>query len=221
MHRRGHLHRKIIFRSLHLARPRTFDEDKVLDAAIACFWNRGFEATSVRDLATGMGINGPSLYNAFGDKRALFAQALERYAARSMRERIARLERQHEPKKAVQEFFRELIARSIADPDHRGCLIVNSAIEVSPHDDELRPVIAAYLGEIESFFRRCVERGRTSNAIPATAAPADMGRLFLGIVLGIRVAARARPERGLLEGMVRPALAMIDHPKSAKPKDVP
>lgn len=203
-----------------MARPRTFDQNKALDAAIECFWSRGFEATSVRDLATEMGINGPSLYNAFGDKRALFAQALERYAARSMRERIERLERQHPPKTAIHEFFRELIARSIADPDHRGCLIVNSAIEVSPHDNELRPVIAAYLREIESFFRRCVERGRASDAIPKTAVPADMGRLFLGVVLGIRVAARARPERALLEGMVRPALAMIDHPKSAKPKDV-
>ncbi len=203
-----------------MARPRKFDEDKVLDAAIECFWSRGFEATSVRDLATEMRINGPSLYNAFGDKRALFSRALERYAACSMRERIARLELQHEPKKAIQEFLRELIARSIVDPDHRGCLIVNSAIEVSPHDDELRPVIAAYLSEIESFFRRCLERGRVSNAIPAIVNPSNMARLFLGIVLGIRVAARARPERALLEGMVRPALAMLDHPKSNKPKDL-
>ena len=138
-----------------------------------------------------------------------------------MRERIARLEQQHAPKRAIQEFFRELIARSISDLDHRGCLIVNSAIEVSPHDGELRPVIAAYLSEIESFFRRCLEQGRTSNAIPAIVSPRDMARLFLSIVLGIRVAARARPERALLEGMVRPALAMLDYPKATKPKDTP
>lgn len=79
----------------HVARPRTFDGDKVLDAAIACFWSRGLEATSVRDLAEHMGIRGPSLYNAFGDKRALFARALERYATRTMRERITR---QHGPR---------------------------------------------------------------------------------------------------------------------------
>ena len=78
-----------------MARPRTFDGDKVLDAAIACFWSRGLEATSVRDLAEHMGIRGPSLYNAFGDKRALFARALERYATRTMRERITR---QHGPR---------------------------------------------------------------------------------------------------------------------------
>ena len=60
--------------------------------AVDCFWSRGYEATSVRDLADSMGIGGASLYNAYGDKRALFTRSLERYANRSMRERIARLE---------------------------------------------------------------------------------------------------------------------------------
>ena len=64
-------------RNLEVARPREFDETTALDAAIACFWHRGYKATSVRDLADSMGISGPSLYNAFGDKRALFVAALE------------------------------------------------------------------------------------------------------------------------------------------------
>jgi Bacterial regulatory proteins, tetR family len=76
----------------NLARPRAFDDDKVLDAAINCFWQRGLGATSVRDLTAEMGINGPSLYNAFGDKHAVFARALQRYAERSMRSTIRRLE---------------------------------------------------------------------------------------------------------------------------------
>jgi TetR/AcrR family transcriptional repressor of nem operon len=59
-----------------MARPRQFDEATALEAAIECFWLRGYEATSVGDLADKMGISGPRLYNAYGDKRALFAQAL-------------------------------------------------------------------------------------------------------------------------------------------------
>jgi AcrR family transcriptional regulator len=58
-----------------------------LNAAIDCFWHRGYEATSVRDLAASMGLSGPSLYNAFGDKRALFVRALERYLDCSPRAR--------------------------------------------------------------------------------------------------------------------------------------
>lgn len=195
-----------------MARPREFEESEVLDAAVECFWRRGLEATSVRDLASEMGINGPSLYNAFGDKRTLFAKALERYAARFMRARIQQLEERHGPKEAIQAFFGGLISRSLSDPDRRGCLIVNSALEVAPRDRELRGVIAGYLGEIESFFRRCFQRARANNEIPASVDPEDAARLFLALMLGIRLAARAKPERALLDGMVRPALALLDFP---------
>ena len=201
-----------------MARPRSFKNDDVLDAAIECFWRRGLEGTSVRDLAAEMGINGPSLYNAFGDKRSLFVQSLERYAARSMRERIERLECQQTPKAAVQMFFQEVIARSLSDPDHRGCLIVNSVLEVAPHDRELRKVVIGYLGEIENFFARCLERAKDAREIPKSVEPRDTARLFLGLLLGLRVAARANPDRVLLEGMMRPALALLDLPKKSAAK---
>lgn len=187
----------------------------MLDAAIECFWRRGLEATSVRDLAEATGVNQPSLYNAFGDKRELFAQALERYATRSMRERIERLEQKHPPKEAIRAFFRELVARTLSDPDHRGCLIVNSALEVAPHDAELKAVIASYLGELEAFFCRCLERLKESGSLSTSLEPWDTARLFLGVLLGVRVAARAKPERALLEGMVRPALAILDQPSQS------
>lgn len=198
-----------------MARPREFDEEEVLDAAVECFWRRGLEATSVRDLAEATGVNQPSLYNAFGDKRELFTQALERYAARSMRERIARIEQKHPPKDAIRAFFRELLSRTLSDPDRRGCLIVNSALEVAPHDAKLRTVIASYLGEIEVFFCRCLEQLKESGDLPPGVDPKDTARLFLGVLLGVRVAARAKPERALLEGMVRPALALLEHPEQS------
>lgn len=196
-----------------MARPREFDQDEVLDAAIECFWRRGLEATSVRDLAEATGVNQPSLYNAFGDKRQLFAHALERYAARSMRERLERLGRRHPPREALHAFFRELISRTLSDPDHRGCLIVNSALEVAPHDAGLRILIASYLGEIETFFYRCLQQLRETGDLSPDVDPKDTARMFLGVLLGVRVAARAKPERALLEGMVRPALALLDQPR--------
>lgn len=199
------------YRNQCLARPRAFQEDKALDAAIECFWRHGLDATSVRDLADEMGINAPSLYNAFGDKRALFARALERYA-HGMRERLQQREEQHAPKAAIQIFFRDLITRSLADTDRRGCFIVNSVIDVAPHDDDLRVAISSYLAEIESFFLRCLQRAQASGEIPASAVPEDIAQLFVGVALGLQVLARANPERALLEGMLRPALALLDHP---------
>ena len=135
-----------------------------------------------------------------------------------MRSIIQRLEGGSSPKNAIQEFLRLLIKKSVTDPDRRGCLIVNSALEVSPHDTELAGVIASYLDEIEAFFRRCLERGQEAGEINKSINSRDTARLLLGVVLGIRVAARSRPERALLEGMVRPALALLDQPTKRRPR---
>jgi TetR/AcrR family transcriptional repressor of nem operon len=89
-----------------MARPREFDENAVLDAAAQRFWIYGYEATSVRDLAQGMGITGASLYNAFGDKRSLFQRALARYVETSFGDRVSRFERSLPPLDAIKAFFR-------------------------------------------------------------------------------------------------------------------
>jgi TetR/AcrR family transcriptional repressor of nem operon len=195
-----------------MARPREFHEGTVLDAAIDCFWRDGYEATSVRDLADRMGMTGTSLYNAFGDKRSLFRQALERYAERSMRARIARMESAFPPKEAVRAFVTEIIERSLDDRERRGCLLVNSTLERAPHDPELGAEVARRLSEIEAFFRRSISAAQAEGSVPPDHDPKDMARLLLGVTLGIRVLARSQPSRALLEGVARPALALLDRP---------
>ena len=98
-----------------MPRPREFDETTALEAALECFWQRGYEATSVRDLAASMGLTAPSLYNAFGDKQQLFARALERYLDCTTRDRLRRLEASLPPKDAFLRFFDEIIEHSIND----------------------------------------------------------------------------------------------------------
>jgi len=193
-----------------MARPREFDEATALESAIECFWHRGYEATSVRDLADKMGISAPSLYNAYGDKHALFVQALERYLDQSTRARIKRLEDSLPPKQAVRRFIEEIIARSVNDRERRGCFLINSALEVAPHDRELGALIADRLAEIEAFFYRSIKAAQASGTVPRDRAAKDLARLLLGVLLGIRVLARSRPERALLEGIARPALALLD-----------
>ena len=193
-----------------MARPREFDEATALEAAIECFWHRGYEATSVRDLADKMGISGPSLYNAYGDKRALFAQALEHYVDHSARALIKRLETSLPPKKAVRRFIEEIIDRSVNDAERRGCFLINSALEVAPHDRQLGALIAERLAEIEAFFYRSIKAAQAEGAVPRNRVARDLARLLLGVLLGIRVLARSKPERTLLQGVARPALALLD-----------
>ncbi|GLQ51866.1 TetR/AcrR family transcriptional regulator [Dyella flava] len=192
-----------------MARPREFDETAVLDAAVRQFWMYGYEATSVRDLAQSMGITGASLYNAFGDKRSVFRRALAHYVETSFGDRVGRFEKGLPPKAAIEAFFREIVERSIQDKDRKGCLLVNSALEVAPHDPDFQATIAEVLVKVEAFFRRCVQAGQRDGEISTTQSAEDLARLLLGVHLGIRVLARARPERALLEGLVRPALELL------------
>lgn len=192
-----------------MARPREFDEEAALDAATAHFWSHGYEATSVRDLATTMGLTGASLYNAFGDKRALFERALDRYVERGFRDRVRRFENHLPPRDAIVAFFEEIIALSVGDPHRKGCLIVNSALELAPHDRQFHRVLNAVLKEMESFFLRCVSAGQADGSIPLDISASDSAKSLLAALMGLRVLARVNPQRELLEGAARPVLAMI------------
>jgi len=193
-----------------MARPREFDEATVLDAAIQCFWAKGFEATSMRDLIDRMGITGASVYNAFGDKRALYRRALAQYLESSFGERVTRLETTLPPRQAIEMFFVEIIDRSMSDSLHRGCMMVNSALEAFSDAPEAQDIIDDFLTRAEAFFHRCVQAGQNDGSISRSQPAPDLGRLLLGVLLGIRVLARAKPQRTLLESVVRPALALLD-----------
>jgi TetR/AcrR family transcriptional regulator, transcriptional repressor for nem operon len=201
-----------------MARPREFDETAALEAAMECFWRRGYEATSLRDLTTSMGLTAPSLYNAFGGKQELFSRALERYLDRTTRDRLRRLEQSFAPKAALHRFFAEIIGHSISDRQRKGCFLVNSALEIAPHDAECRAVITEQFTEIEAFFRRCILKAQTDGTVSSDVDAGDVARLLLGILLGVRVLARARPERAVLEGVVRPALALLKPPRKGRAK---
>ncbi len=190
-----------------MGRRRSFDEDKALDAAAECFWSRGFEATSVRDLTGSMGIGGPSLYNAFGGKRGLFAAALDHYCNRSMRERIARLETGAEGAAAIELFFGDVIERSLLDDGRKGCFLVNAALEVAPHDAGLAEAIEGYVAELKSFFRRHVEIAQMKGETAPSIDPSLYATHLLSVLMGIRVLARCCPERSSLEAAAAPAVA--------------
>ncbi|MGB9643731.1 MAG: TetR/AcrR family transcriptional regulator [Stellaceae bacterium] len=191
-----------------MARPREFDEATVLEAAMNCFWAQGYELTSVRELAKQMGITGASLYNAFGDKRSLYRQVLGHYLEQTVRDRVARLE-QLPPFPAIRTFFDEIVERSVTDKQRRGCMLVNSALELAPYDPEFQKLVAQEMIFIEAFFRRCIEAGQKDGTISAIRPGAELAKLLLSVLLGIRVLARTRPERAVLEDAANGALELL------------
>jgi len=195
-----------------MSRPREFDEDAALEAAAACFWAKGFEATSVRELAGAMGITGASLYNAYHDKRGVFEAALYHYWNAVARTRMATIEARASGLAAIEAFFAGGIERALADRDRKGCLIVNSALDVAPHDQGLANVIAGYLMEIKSFFVWHIETAIERGECPPSIDPQTHAANLLAVHMGLRALSRCYPERAFLEAATAPALASLRKP---------
>jgi TetR/AcrR family transcriptional repressor of nem operon len=142
---------------------------------------------------------------------------LERYLERHTRGRLRRLEETLAPKEAIARFFAEIVAHSVGDRQRKGCFLVNSALEIAPHHAQCCAVIAKQFAGIEGFFARCILAAQADGTVPLHLDADDVAKLFLGVLLGVRVLARTNPSRDVLEGVVRPALALLD-PRHRTPK---
>jgi len=187
-----------------------FDDDDALAKAMAAFWANGYEATSVQDLVACMGINRGSLYATFGDKRSLFILALRRYDVLYRSQPVARLAKKYSPRKAILGAFDTAIAAVVEHGSRDGCLLVNTALELSPHDQEIAEIVDAGFAEMEFFFHDMIVRGQSTGEIPAQIVPTQTARALLGMLIGLRVLSRSRPEPSLLRSIADRAAALLD-----------
>ncbi|WP_255371365.1 TetR/AcrR family transcriptional regulator [Cupriavidus sp. YR651] len=201
-----------IDRRIEMARPREFDEDTVLEAAMQRFWNNGYEATSMRDLADHTGTTTPSLYNAFGDKRAIYRLVLDRYVRLTLETCSAIFGSDDPPLRALERYFDANVEEVLADRLHKGCFVVNTALEVAPHDQDFRDVVTEVFAGMEKSVRDCVAAGQRDGSILTSQPPGDIARLALSTILGLRVLARTNPDRELLTGVVRPFFVLLRTP---------
>ena len=192
-----------------MARPREFDEQAVLDQTTQRFWSKGYEATSMRDIADSTGVTTASLYNAFGDKRALYRLVLDRYVRLALTACAEIFSEERPAVGALERYFDALIEEALADALQKGCFVVNTALEVAPHDADFRDLVTNVFDQIEKYLRDCIVSGQSDGTIRTKLPAADLARLFLGATLGIRVLARTRSEREFLTGVVRPLFALL------------
>lgn len=192
-----------------MPRPREFEEAAVLDQIIRQFWSRGYSATSVRDLEAAAGIGVASLYNAFGGKRAVFMAALQRYSEQKTRACIRDIEQIPSPAARIRAFVTRVTEAALGDPDRLGCLVINTAMELGPHDPEVAAIVADHLAEVEGFFRRSYGAAIAAGEADPNVSPEDAARSFSALMFGLRVLARSRPDRETMEGAARPLLALL------------
>jgi AcrR family transcriptional regulator len=169
-------------------RPRGFDQDEALERAMHVFWHKGFEGTSLNDLTAAMGIQPASLYQAFGNKRALFEKALARYLAG--------------PVAFVHDALNEPRAYAVADHilrrtaefltqgrSRRGCMTIQAALAGGVEGEPIRRKLIALRVKEQDALRRRFERAKSEGDLPSDADAADLAQFVTAIYQGMTVQA--------------------------------
>ncbi|MBC3982258.1 TetR/AcrR family transcriptional regulator [Streptomyces sp. AC536] len=196
-----------------MARPRTFDEERALDAAVWAFWVKGYEATSTQDLCSATGLGRSSIYNTFSSKHELFTRALARYMDVMTAGQVAVLEQAERP---VMERLRALFDVVIDGEFERrvegrsvGCLTVNTTVEIAGRDPEVAALLARDLERRLASFRGVIEAGQRAGEI-STARDADsLARFINAVIGGMRVSAQGGADRAVLESVADTALVAL------------
>ncbi|MFD7411429.1 TetR/AcrR family transcriptional regulator [Kitasatospora purpeofusca] len=185
-------------------RPRSFDREAALEQALRLFWERGYEATSVADLTTAMGIRPPSLYAAFGDKSALFGEVVDRYREGHGAYATRALAEEPTARAGVARMLREAAAMA-TDPEHPwGCLLISSTVNCTSPEvtGAVRELRNANVRALESLIRADVAAGHE----PAGTDPAALAQFTAAVVQGMSQRARDGATRAELERVAADAM---------------
>jgi TetR/AcrR family transcriptional regulator, transcriptional repressor for nem operon len=169
-----------------MARPREFDVDEALQAAMEAFWRRGYEATSLADLMAAMGLQKGSIYKAFGDKHALFMCVLQRYLDEMLAIHRRLLTEAASPKVAIRGWLDELIAAAPAEGGScRGCFAMNTLVELGPYDERARTTLEAHFDRLRQLLIEQIRRGQELGELRRDVDPKQFAQLLMTLVGGL------------------------------------
>jgi AcrR family transcriptional regulator len=191
-------------------RPRAYQPEIALGKALDLFRKDGFAATSLDDLSAATGMNRPSLYAAFGDKRELYIKSYARYRA-DARAAMIDIFREELP---IRERLRRIYTVALdiylsGDAGPRGCFTVMTAASEAVADDDIRAMVLEGFSELDKAFAACFRRAKEKHELPDTADPVVLAQLASATIHTIAIRARARVPRKELEAIVRGAIKVM------------
>ncbi|WP_342480832.1 TetR/AcrR family transcriptional regulator [Paenibacillus sp. FSL L8-0340] len=192
-----------------MARLREFNEEKALDAAMQLFWEKGFEATSLSDLTSAMGIQRPSIYSAFGDKKGLFEAALRKYTSAHASDVRASLQKNVTVREAFRDFFDALVAKEYGNGANWGCFCINSMVELAPHDEKFEILTREHQMYLSVIFQETIERGVRSGELDASINAKSLAQTLVVSLIGLTVMLKSRPERSFADNFVKEILTLL------------
>lgn len=194
--------------STGIGRPRSFDPERALDRAMRVFWQRGYEGASLLDLTRAMRIHRPSLYATFGDKQALFRQAVERYVTRHA-SYVEQAVAEPEARRVAERLWRGTI-ELVAGPDGPGgCLLVQGALACGATARAVQRELAQRRVAGEQVLAARFERARGAGELPAAVDAQALARYVAAISYGLAVHAAGGATRAQLRAVAELALGAL------------
>ena len=190
-----------------VGRPRQFDEEQVLDAAMKAFWANGYEGTSLADLVSVTGLHKGSLYQAFGDKHTLFVQTLNRYLQGIRQHKNQILNRAEKPLEGIHDVLHGFIDMSETDSScPKGCMAVKSLVEMAPHDPEVQRIMEDHKAVMQASLENSLREAQANGELSKDKSPEMITALLMIFMDGLATLASGRttPEQAhaLLDGQL-------------------
>ncbi|WP_410670937.1 TetR/AcrR family transcriptional regulator [Amycolatopsis sp. cmx-4-68] len=192
-----------------MSRVKEFDVDEACDAALTLFRRQGYEATSVSDLVTHLGVAKASLYATFGTKHDFYVTALKRYAERADTRVMTELSVPGSGVAAVRRLFAGYVAEILGDETRMGCFVVNAAIELLPRDPEVARLVERSWDTLEVALTMALERAKAQGELAAGNDPATLARFLLTVLQGLRVLGKGTDAANRLDAAVSQALRIL------------
>jgi AcrR family transcriptional regulator len=190
-------------------RPRTYDSGAVLDSAAQVFWTNGFADTSLDELGEAMGMGRPSIYNAFGDKEALFLRALERFRDTIGSTPLQALRAETTIREGLAAFFRQIVEYSTADASHLGCLL--GSVAVATDAPSVRTFLATNLSELEAKIAHELSAAVARGDLPSGYPTLQGARRTVSAMLSLNTRARlGTPRTDLLQDAADAARQVLE-----------
>lgn len=191
-------------------RPREYDPDAALARATDSFWERGYSGTSLDELSEATGMNRPSLYGAFGDKRDIYLKALARYWESSLVGIEEMLDRRRPLREALQRLYDKALSSYLAGKSGpRGCFAIGTATTEALRDAQIRASLAAGLRHIDEAFAARIRFARDRGELPDEADPNALAMLASATLHTLAIRSRAGATRTALQAIVDMTLDII------------
>lgn len=192
-----------------MARAKEFDEEIVLDKAVNLFWKKGYNGTSAQDLVDELGISRSSLYDTFGDKLELFKNALMQYRKKFAGAMIVMIDNSENAEKTIKDIFQYVVTESLQEKFSKGCFMVNTAIELAPHNGEICEIVNANMQDVEDALFRIVKKGQADGQFSKNQSARSISRFLYNTISGLRVASKSGTDKKIFDDVVKVSLSVL------------